>query len=118
MLRLGGKQRMQRIDADDRSAALPRGASERRKIAKVSDAPVVLAAQTVELAAQSPAARTRLELRGQIAPIRRDNQIDACRNVAGFELQTVIAQRQTCRQRHRQAPSPGTLVQYRVAVTL
>src|SRR5215467_8235413 len=109
MLRLGGEQRMQRIDADDRSAILPRGAGERRKIAKVSDPPVVPATQTIELATQAPAARSRPELCWQIAPIRRDDQIDACRNVAGLELQTVIAERQTSRQRHRQAPSPCSL---------
>src|SRR5215469_1642006 len=102
------------------TTAAPHFPAARASVARSlkSPMPQLCLLQTVELAAQSPAARTRLELRGQIAPIRRDNQIDACRNVAGFELQTVIAQRQTCRQRHRQAASPGTLVQYRVAVTL
>src|SRR5580704_17662449 len=75
MPRLGGEQRVQRIYADYRSGATSRGACERREIGEISDAPIPLAAQTVKLTAQPPAARTRPELSRKVTAIRRDDKI-------------------------------------------
>ena len=55
----------------------PAVAGERCEIGEISDPPIPLAAQTIKLAAQPPAARTRPELGGKMATIRRDDQIGA-----------------------------------------
>ena len=98
MPRLGGEERVQRIDPDYRSAATSRGAGERREIAEISDPPIPLAAQTVKLTAQPPAARARPELGGKVAAIRRDDQIGKGRNAVSLDLEAVLAERQTGRQ--------------------
>src|SRR5271169_6811479 len=73
MPRLGGEQRVQRVDADHRSSATSRGTGERREIGEIPDPPIALAPQTVKLTAQPPAVRARPELRGKVAAIGRDD---------------------------------------------
>src|SRR5438105_14029053 len=66
MPRLGGEQRVQRINADHRSGARPRGAGQPREIAEISDAPIPLAAQTIKLTTQPPGARAGPEPGGKV----------------------------------------------------
>src|SRR5437764_14950990 len=71
MPRLGGEQRVQRIDADHGRGATSRDTGEHCEIGEISDAPIPLAAQPVKLTAQAPAARTRPQLRAEVGAIPR-----------------------------------------------
>ena len=57
MQRLGGKARVQRVDAEDRGAAGAGGGGNFRQIGEIAHPPVVGAAQAIELASEAPAAR-------------------------------------------------------------
>ena len=100
MARLGGEQRVQRIDADHRSVTMSRDAGEGREIGEISDTPIPLAAQTVKLTAEPPAARARPERGGKVAAIRRDDQISMGVGAVSLDLEAVIAERQSTRQWH------------------
>src|SRR5947208_13802973 len=103
MPRLGGEQRVQRVDADHRPGATSRDTGEHCEIGEISDAPIPLAAQPVKLTAQAPAARTRPELGGKVAAIRRDDQIGTSVDAVSLDLKAVIAERQTTRQGYCEA---------------
>ena len=76
MARLGGEQRMQRVDADRGGAERPGLPAQQRQIAEIADAPIARAAQTVKLGGEAPAARARLQRVGEVAGIRRDDEAD------------------------------------------
>src|SRR5580693_106731 len=98
MPRLGGEQRVQRIDPDHRRGATSRGTSEHREIGEITDPPIPLAAQAVKLTAQPPAARARPEPGGKVAAIRCDDQIGTGVDALSLDLEAVIPERQTARQ--------------------
>ena len=107
MARLGGEQRVQRIDADRRRAKPPRGACQPTQIGEIADPPIARAAQSVELRCQTPIAPARLQRLGQVTRRRRDDQLYLCRHAPGLHSQLVIAERQ-CRGQvkgRRVAPS-------------
>ena len=87
MPRLGGEQRMQRIDTENwRPDDVPRRRGRAPRDREVPDPPIALAAQTVKLAAQPPAARPRPELGRQIAALGSDDQINLGVFVVGLDL--------------------------------
>ncbi len=97
--RLGGKQRVQRIDPDCRGAKRRRIAAEPREVGEIADSPIPAAAQTIELSSQAPAAHARLQFRMEIAGGGSDDQTDLRLSAAGSERQAVIAERERRRQR-------------------
>ena len=74
--------------------------SEASEVAEVADPPIPRAAQTVELAAQAPFAVAGSEFGRKVAAIRSDDQTEPSGNTAGFEVETVVTERQPIRQRH------------------
>ena len=98
MARLGGEQRMQRVDADRRGAELAPLPAQRRQIAEIADAPILRAAQTVKLGGEAPAARARLQCSREVAGIRRDDEADFRARPSSGYREAVITERQSGRQ--------------------
>src|SRR5438445_10825358 len=102
---LGCEQGMKRVDAEHRCLARTGRVSEARKVAEVADPPICRAAQTVKLAAQAPFAAAGSEFGRKVAPFRSDDQTELSGNTAGFEVESVVTERQSIRQRHWVLPT-------------
>ena len=93
MARLGGEQRVQRVDPDRARAELAGLPAERCQIAEIADAPVARAAQAIELGGEAPAARARLQRSAEMARLGRNDEADFRARAGAADRQPVIAER-------------------------
>ncbi len=97
MTRLGGEQRVQRVDPDRAGAEPACLTAERCQIAEIADPPIARAAYTVKLGGEAPVARARPQCIGEMAGIGRDDEADFRRFTDAGNGEAVIAEWQSGR---------------------
>ena len=104
--RLGGEQRMERVDPDHAGAELTGLPGEGCQIAEIADAPIARAAQPVKLGGEAPAARPGLQRIAEMACIGCDGEADFRTRAAAGDGEAVIAERQSAREAQLRPVAP------------
>ena len=105
--RIRGRQRMQRIHADETRAARRHPANQHFQVAKITDAPIAVRAQCVQLHRDPPQPPPGGQRRRFEALRRRNDQQTILRRTAGdFGLELVVAGRKVHPQLEASARDP------------